>query len=218
MRTQTRAINATQKKARRDIILAVAWEHFINGSFTSATVASVAQAAGLAKGTIYLYFETKDDLFLAVMEEQLCAWMDDLNERLDALDGAAGPTAISSLMLETLTARPGLLRLLANLHLAIAGHATPDSAVPLQRVLIGRMQVTAGHFARLLPLEDASQGLLAVLRCHGLIIGMQQIGMPPGLIPPHLTLSAVAEVRANLIGELSAAIEALLQGMTSLER
>jgi TetR/AcrR family fatty acid metabolism transcriptional regulator len=44
---------------------------FADRGFHSATVAEIARAAGVADGTIYLYFKSKDDLLLRVFDEEM---------------------------------------------------------------------------------------------------------------------------------------------------
>ncbi len=44
---------------------------FADRGFHSATVAGIARAAGVADGTIYLYFKGKDDLLLRVFDEEM---------------------------------------------------------------------------------------------------------------------------------------------------
>jgi AcrR family transcriptional regulator len=40
-------------------------------SFAKTSVADIAKACGLGKGTIYLYFKSKDDIVLAIIEERI---------------------------------------------------------------------------------------------------------------------------------------------------
>jgi TetR/AcrR family transcriptional regulator, fatty acid metabolism regulator protein len=44
---------------------------FAERGFHTATVAEIARAAGVADGTIYLYFKSKDDLLLRVFDEKM---------------------------------------------------------------------------------------------------------------------------------------------------
>ena len=37
---------------------------FLQTNYEAVTIAAVAQESGLAKGTVYLYFKTKEELFL----------------------------------------------------------------------------------------------------------------------------------------------------------
>ena len=49
-----------------------------------ASVAEVAEAAGLAKGTVYLYFPSKEEMLLALHERQTALFFAALVQRLEA--------------------------------------------------------------------------------------------------------------------------------------
>ena len=57
----------TQKLRRQEEILAAAFEVFAAHGFEAARIDEVARRAGVAKGTIYLYFRDKEKLFQAVV-------------------------------------------------------------------------------------------------------------------------------------------------------
>jgi len=65
---QAREIQRQDKRAR---ILEAAVRVFADRGFFNATVAEIARAAGVADGTIYLYFKGKDDLLLQLFEEKM---------------------------------------------------------------------------------------------------------------------------------------------------
>jgi AcrR family transcriptional regulator len=52
-----------QRSARRDAILAAARKVFAQSGYEGATIADIAREAGVASGTVYLYYESKTDLF-----------------------------------------------------------------------------------------------------------------------------------------------------------
>jgi AcrR family transcriptional regulator len=56
---------------RRDEILDAAHRVFAGRGFREATVDHIAEAAGVAKGTVYLYFKSKDDLYWAALHRGL---------------------------------------------------------------------------------------------------------------------------------------------------
>jgi len=64
-RSRTRAIDGDEKEARRQAILDAADRLFADRQ-ELANVAAVATAAGLAKGTVYLYFQSKEEIYLAL--------------------------------------------------------------------------------------------------------------------------------------------------------
>src|SRR3954453_10347221 len=68
------ALNAVARKSdapprpKRDAILRAAIDVFAERGYFNAQVADVARAAGVAAGTVYLYFRSKDDLLISIFE------------------------------------------------------------------------------------------------------------------------------------------------------
>jgi AcrR family transcriptional regulator len=62
-------VTASAKETTRGRLLAAAAAEFARAGFERASVDAISLAAGYAKGTIYNYFPSKEDLFLAVVEE-----------------------------------------------------------------------------------------------------------------------------------------------------
>lgn len=69
-----------QQEIRRLEILEAAKEIFSNTGYHAADVNKIAQLAKIAKGTVYLYFPSKKDLFLAVIE----AGIDSLTSQMES--------------------------------------------------------------------------------------------------------------------------------------
>lgn len=59
----------TNRQQRREHIVAKAREVFSGKSYKEVTVANITSEAGIAKGTFYLYFDSKEDLFLEVIRD-----------------------------------------------------------------------------------------------------------------------------------------------------
>jgi len=60
-----------RKEARPGEIVAAALEVFVERGFEATKLADVARKAGVTKGTVYLYFESKEALFKAVVRETI---------------------------------------------------------------------------------------------------------------------------------------------------
>src|SRR5881398_356079 len=56
---------------KRDAILRAATDVFASRGFFNAQVADVARAAGVAAGTVYLYFRSKDDLLVSIFDRTM---------------------------------------------------------------------------------------------------------------------------------------------------
>lgn len=61
-----------EKQERKREITRAALELFAERGFEAASVSGIAQAANVSKGTIYLYFDSKEDLFFSAV----AAWID----------------------------------------------------------------------------------------------------------------------------------------------
>jgi TetR/AcrR family fatty acid metabolism transcriptional regulator len=78
------------KADKRDAILRAAIETFAAKGFFNAQVADVARGAGVAAGTVYLYFRGKDDLLISIfertMKEAIAAGRESVAARTSPLD------------------------------------------------------------------------------------------------------------------------------------
>lgn len=89
---------------KRDAILRAATRVFAQNGFHQSQVADIARVAGVAAGTVYLYFRSKDDLLVSIFEKSMA---EVLAEGRSALEGVADPVE--------------RLRIIARLHLERLG-------------------------------------------------------------------------------------------------
>jgi TetR/AcrR family fatty acid metabolism transcriptional regulator len=70
---------------KRDLLLRAAIDTFAARGFFNAQVADVARAAGVAAGTVYLYFRGKDDLLISIFERTMKEAIADGRKSVDRL-------------------------------------------------------------------------------------------------------------------------------------
>lgn len=68
------------KKDIRQKIMESAMVIFARKGFFKTTVEDIARSAKVAKGTVYLYFKDKSDIYISIIEEQLKSALADLKE------------------------------------------------------------------------------------------------------------------------------------------
>ncbi|WP_417718980.1 TetR/AcrR family transcriptional regulator [Salipiger sp.] len=73
---------AGEDPKKRDQILNGAWRVFMDQGFDAASMNSICKAAGVSKGTIYVYFQNKEDLFVALVEKKRQAFFEGIGARL----------------------------------------------------------------------------------------------------------------------------------------
>jgi len=75
-----------RKEARPSDIVAAALLVFAEKGFAGARIEEIAARAGVSKGTLYLYFETKSDIFRAVVHDALIPNLEEVERTILALD------------------------------------------------------------------------------------------------------------------------------------
>ena len=81
--------NKSWRKGKRSVIIEAAAHVFATRGYTGTLIADIAAEAGIGKGTIYEYFNSKEDLFFAVFEWFVRATEADVKVSIQALGGSA---------------------------------------------------------------------------------------------------------------------------------
>lgn len=80
-----------RKEARPAELLEAALALFVEKGFAATRIEEVALRAGVSKGTLYLYYTSKEELFKAVIEHYLSASIADTAVQVEAYRGPMGP-------------------------------------------------------------------------------------------------------------------------------
>ncbi len=70
-------------------IIEAATKVFAEKGFFQARVADIAREAGVADGTIYIYFENKDDILISLFEEQMRLVLENMESQLSTVEDPA---------------------------------------------------------------------------------------------------------------------------------
>ncbi len=82
-----RAKRERRKEARPGELLAAALALFVEKGFAATRSEEVAARAGVSKGTLFLYFPSKEELFKAVVVENLSGRFSEWNQEFEAFEG-----------------------------------------------------------------------------------------------------------------------------------
>ena len=105
------------RAARRAELAAAAATVFATHGVVNTTVSDIVKAAGVAQGTFYLYFDSKDDVVLAVVEQMV----DQMAASIEATSAGQGVSAVDRMlglgdMLSSFEKDPGATELVDILH------------------------------------------------------------------------------------------------------
>ncbi|GAB3486658.1 TetR/AcrR family transcriptional regulator [Amycolatopsis cihanbeyliensis] len=110
------------RAARREEILGAAVRVFARKGFAASRIEDVAAAAGIGKGSVYLYFASREALLTAAFEELASTSADILREaRADSRPALDRLAALVHAVLRSMAQRPELSRILLDLWSASRG-------------------------------------------------------------------------------------------------
>ncbi len=197
--TKQRATRADEKESRRQQLLEAAYTLSQSTPYDLLTVAQIAEQAKLAKGTVYLYFKSKEELFLGLTERLLTAWLDELDQFLaqDALQHHAETNhaaIIAQQMAETLAATPLLLNMVGMLHTVLEARSDYDAVLAFKCFLNQRLLRSGALLERALFGSATGTGAQVFVELHALAIGVEHLVRQSEVIRlveqnhPHLAL------------------------------
>ena len=86
---ETRTETRRRRKAERpQEILEAAFLEFSRNGYAMTTLDQIAERAGVTKGTIYVYFESKEQLFISMVRELMKATLDTVQDMFERHDGS----------------------------------------------------------------------------------------------------------------------------------
>ncbi|MHB1272754.1 MAG: TetR family transcriptional regulator [Rhodanobacter sp.] len=206
-----RAVSADLKDRRRSEILQAALQLLERQPYEMITMSGVAAAAGVAKGTLYLYFPTREALFLSLLGEHYAAWFDALDARLHK-PGLTAPGWADWITRE-LAARPLFLRLVALLHGVLEQNVPLPEVLAFKRQLAQRVGSSGAALEQALQLP-AGAGSRLLLWLQAIVPGLAQMAAPA--VPLRAAVEADAELAGLLIDfatEMRALLAAVVHGL-----
>lgn len=216
MAVKARAMAVEDKEERRNDILDAAERLYLGQPDRMASVAEVADAAGLAKGTVYLYFRSKEEMFLALHERHVTQFFTCLMQRLKS----PKPVDFDAVFEVT---RHQLIRVPGYLPLTSRCFGMMDREIPLEPAVGFKARIAATlpivgaalerHFAGLPP----GGGVTLLLNSYGLIVGLWQLMHPIERFGPALERPELRLLKRDYEREVEAALKALWTGAMARE-
>ena len=172
-----RARSLEQKALRRRAVLQVAETYLIEVGYEAFSMSKLAKKIGLAKGTLYLYFQTREELFLTLYDQSLIRWSQTF---IDELSDSMTSKAYSQKLFSTASADGTFLPLLIRLEHMIEHNVAIPRLISSKQVFINQVKTLAKVTAISLRLSEA-QAIEVVKTMGVLLIGATQGDQGPSL-------------------------------------
>jgi AcrR family transcriptional regulator len=211
-----RAISPEQKQERRRAILDAALQLFQEMPFDAIGMDEVAKRAAVAKGTVYLYFKTKEELFLALQSEAFESWFDEMDARLKEMQAAQESCTVDrlvDLIGRSIQDRPAMIRLIAISHAVLERNIDFSAALGFKQALRSRITQTGALLEACLPFLKPGEGAQLLLRIYALVIGIQSVAEPTPIVQQALEKPGMECFKINFLDEFSDVLKTLLNGL-----
>ena len=172
-----RARTQDQKHFRRQQILDAAEQQFTEVGYEGFSMANLAKLAGVVKGTLYLYFKTREEVFLTLYNQSLVRWS---HVFLDQLQDAMTDQDYAKTLYTTALADGSFIPLLTRLEHVIEHNVSVESLIQSKRNFIERVDCIAQATAPVLNLSQA-QSLELVKTMGVLLVGASSTDQGPSL-------------------------------------
>jgi AcrR family transcriptional regulator len=207
-----RAIAVADKAERRQEILDAVEKLYLAHPDRMPNVAEVAETAGLAKGTVYLYFPSKEEMLLALHERHVAHFFSALMKKL----AERGPLDFDDIFPVT---RQHMIRLPGYLPLTSWCFGMMDRGIPMETALAFKVRViqflaAAGtELERHFPTLGPGNGVTLLLHSYGLIVGLWQLLHPNERFGKAMERPELRALRRDYEREIETALRSLWSGM-----
>ena len=191
-RTRTRALAPEAKHERRAAIVAAAEALLARDPEGSFAVGDIARRAGLAKGTVYLYFGSREEILLAVHDTQL-------EELFRAVEAAlARPDVDAERMVRAvlgfLERRPDFFRLATNCHSALEGSVPAEASRAHREGVAARLTLLGERIEAIYAGMGRGEGLRLLMNCYAHMLGLWQLAASPLRVESGATVPAALQI------------------------
>ncbi|MDV9169923.1 TetR family transcriptional regulator [Streptomyces sp. W16] len=209
-----RARSAAAKQQRERAILDAARSLGTERSVREVTLTDIAAAVGMHKSAMLRYFETREQIFLALTAEGWEDWSAALRARLGELtDG--DPGTVAAVLAQSLVVRPFFCDLLAQAPLNLERNVSLQSVYEFKTVVLGEVAAVATELCRTLAITERS-AIDVIATATSMAGALLQMAAPgTRLRTLYETHPELAHAVVDVEPQLARILSALLEGMRS---
>jgi TetR/AcrR family transcriptional regulator len=176
-----RAVTNEQKTELRQEILDITKKRFLQADFHNIKMADIAKAAGIAKGTLFFYYKTKEELFLALAKQVIESWHNSfdkiLREQLDTKKKLS-LGEFESLVMSSFKKDNALIPLFAILDDTLENNIDIETAYLFKSFITKRMIITGNLIEQIFPFIKKGDGSKMLFYTFMLIVGVFTVTNP----------------------------------------
>ncbi|MGO8694077.1 MAG: TetR family transcriptional regulator [Rectinemataceae bacterium] len=174
-----RALTQTERRERQDALADHALALFSESGYAKLTIEAIARRAGVAKGSVFLAFASKEDLFLHAVGRRFEAWFG----RLAALNPLSGQTRkVAAKILLTLRSDPLLLPLLGLVDPVLEQGCSPAGVLAFKEAMAKGLDKLTKIWATQAPSVPAKKWGPFFMQVYALTVGAWAVSEPTEIV------------------------------------
>ena len=207
-----RAISEEDKLKRKAKILNTAWRLFKQKGGQLPTVSGIAGKAGMSKGTVYLYFKTKEEIFLELYLQKVAEWFESGIAPLKDRNGKLTPEELARVFTGYVIKNPDVL-MMSSIAKSVIEENTGDEALIRANIAsAGLIEASGELFAANVPGTTKEKGAEITLWIISLITGLWQFASHPPHISKIIKKQNLTILEPDFAESVTAAVAALIRG------
>ena len=140
--------------ARKEEIINACASLYETMGFKDITIRDIGAETSFTRTSIYNYFQTKEEIFLALLRREHIAWIKDL-EKIIAENDTLSASGFADALARTLDARECILRLMSMNIYDMEGNSRLENLVSFKKVYSCAMRTLTGCLEKFFPRMDA---------------------------------------------------------------
>lgn len=188
-----RAISEEEKKQRVEDIIFTAEKLLICSDYKDITMAQIAKNTGIAKGTIFIYFPSKEELFLRIAQRTITEWSHTFQSEMQKIASTGNSCCVEEfvdLIVDSMK-NAILVKLFSILDDTLEQNISLERAVAFKTVLKNEMCDMGKLIEKIMPEIQSGHGMLILNHMFVCLVGaykeantspvIQQAILTPGL-------------------------------------
>ncbi len=206
-----KTLSAEERESRSQAIISSAMDLFALTEYQRVTVASITKNAGIAKGTFFLYFQTKEELFFSVVSACYREYFDWIKKNIKTLPIGHSDELVG-ILVEGLSLRKEFPKLLRIMHSVLEENISYKLAYQFKKFLLFEIQLMGSIIEKIIPGMKKGEGAEFLVLFQALITGYQSMAEPAKNVRKVIEIPEMAVFKIDFNHSLSAALKLVIAG------
>ena len=179
------------------------------GRFPALTLAEIAARAGVAKGTVYLYYATKEEVFLELLAWRLGLWAEALIRWIEEGDAPLSAQELAEAYVAYPASNPATLKLAGLASAVLEANVAREVVIRFKTGQLERLRALGAAAARRTAGLDADRATQMFLRSYGYLLGIWQLSEAPAACRDAFSLPGLEALQMDFVHEATTGLRAL---------